>query len=318
MKRLLLVFAPVAAVLAVPATASAFSGVVVAKSPARDALVVASRGGVVRTVRAPAARFRAVHVGQRLVFSARRLSDGTFKAGMLRVGGRARRAPLRGVVVRHRGTSYLLSAGGSMIAVKTSSRGFAMMTRREHRPGDIVLGNVSVGRNGLVTSSFRKVGHADATELEGIFLGLTDSGQLRLAVRHRGEVFVTVPEGFQLPALAPGDEIELIVSVGSDGSFTLVSAQRDDGEDGDHQGVDEDHGKIEVEGTITGLTDTTITVQAHEASPVTCNIPAAMSLTGFAVSDPVEMKCALVDGQLTLVKLEQSDDGGDDGGGGNG
>ncbi len=316
MKRLLLVFAPVAAVLAVPATASAFSGVVVAKSPARHALVVASRGGVVRTVRAPA-RFRAVRVGQRLVFSARRLSDGTFKAGAVRVSGRARRAPLRGVVVRHRASNYLLSAGGSMIAVRASSRGFAMAGRHgRHRPGDIVVGTVRIGHHGLVTTSFHKVGHADGFELEGIFLGVTESGQLRLAVRHRGEVFVTVPEGLELPALAPGDEIELVVSVGADGAFTLVSAQQDDENDDDHEGIDEDHGKIEVEGTITDLADSSITVQSHKASPVTCTVPPGMNLSGFSPKDRVEMKCRMVGGRLTLVKLEHED--GDDDGGGDG
>src|SRR4249919_2456039 len=127
MKRLLLVFTLAAAVLAVPATASAFSGVVLAKKPARDAFVIASRGGVVRTVRAPK-RLGSIRIGQRLVFSARRLSDGTFKAGTLRDGGRARRAPMRGVVVRHRGSSYVLSAGGSVLAVKALRRGFSALT----------------------------------------------------------------------------------------------------------------------------------------------------------------------------------------------
>jgi hypothetical protein len=112
------------------------------------------------------------------------------------------------------------------------------------------------------------------------------------------------------------------VSVGADGSFTLVSVQQDDENDDDHEGIDEHQGKIEVDGTISELTDKTITVQSHEASPVTCNIPADMSLTGFAVNDRVEMKCRLVDGQLTLVKLGHEDgdngDGDDDGGGGGG
>jgi hypothetical protein len=319
MKRTLLLFALVAGVLAVPATASAFSGVVIAKTPARHAIVVASRGGVIRTVRAPK-RLGSIRLGQRLVFSARRLSDGTFKAGALRRRGRARGATVRGVVVRHRGSSYLLSAGGSMLAVHVSARGFAMAGSRGHRAGDIVSGRVRISSSGLVTKGFHSEGHTNATELEGIYLGMTDSGQLRLAVRHKGEVFVTVPDGFQLPALAPGDEIELVVSVGADGSFTLVSLQQDDENDNDHEGIDEHQGKIEVDGMISDLTETTITVQSHEASPVTCNIPPGMSVAGFAVNDRVEMKCRLVDGQLMLVKLEHEDgdngDGDDDGGGG--
>ena len=314
MKRLLLVFTLAAAVLAVPATASAFSGVVLAKKPARDAFVIASRGGVVRTVRATPKRLGSIRAGQRLVFSARRLSDGTFKAGSLRVSGQARRAPLRATVVRHRGSSYLLSAGGSMLGVKALARGFSSVSSRGHCVGDIVIGTVRIGRHGLETHSFHKVGHTGSLELEGIFLGMTDSGQLRLAVRHRGEVFVGVPEGFQLPKLAPGDEIELVVSVDGQGAFTLVSVQQDDEDDDDGEGIDEDHGKIEVNGTITELTDSSITVQSHKASPVSCAISAGADLSHFKPTDRVEMKCRIVDGKLTLVKLKREDDD-DDGGG---
>ena len=53
MKRILLLVAATAAVLALPATASAFRGVAVAKDQARHSVVVAAKGGVVRTVRAP-------------------------------------------------------------------------------------------------------------------------------------------------------------------------------------------------------------------------------------------------------------------------
>src|SRR2546430_12836837 len=98
MKRILLVLGLVAAVLAVPATASAFGAVVVAKNPTRHAVVVASRGGVVRTVRATPRRYRALRAGQRLVFSAKRLHDGTFRAGTLRVRGAARHVFMRGTV----------------------------------------------------------------------------------------------------------------------------------------------------------------------------------------------------------------------------
>lgn len=238
MKRILLLLGLVAAVLAVPATAAAFSGVVVAKQPARDALVVASRGGVVRTVRAPKRRVGAIRTGQRLVFAAKRLSDGTFKAGAIRVAGHARHAVLRGIVVRQRLSRLLLSSGGSVIAVR-AARGFASLSGGCHRPGDVVVASVTVTRNGLNADSIRTVGHSDSMELEGIFLGLAGN-QLRLAVEDRGEVFVTVPDGFQLPPLSPGDEIELVVSVDASGAFTLVAIQTDDENDdnGDDGGDD--------------------------------------------------------------------------------
>jgi len=317
MKRILLVLGLVAAVLAVPATAAAFSGVVVAKNPARNAVVVASRGGIVRTVRTTPKRYRALHAGQRLVFSAKRLHDGTFRAGTLRARGVKRHVFIRATVVRQRASRYLLSAGGTLISVRTTSRRFDSATG-QHRPGDIVGGTVRVGPNGLTAGPFKTLGHEDGLELEGIFLSV-NGNQLRLAVEHKGEVFVTIPEGFQLPTLSPGDEIELVVSVDSSGAFTLVSIQTDD----QGEGGGEDHGKVEVHGAITDLTDMSITVQPHKGSPVTCAIPPGFDLHGFKVTDEVEMKCALVGAKLTLVKLESDDDegdddGGDDGGGGGG
>jgi hypothetical protein len=303
MKRLLLFAAAASAVLALPATAAAFSGVVVAKDQARHALVIASRDGVVRTVRAPG-HVRAVRTGERLVFSARRLSDGTFKAGSLRAAGHARRAVLRGTVVRHRLAHYLISTGGSVIAMRGANR--------HHRIGDRVQVRVSIGRNGLTATSFKDLGHANSVELEGIFLGLAGD-QLRLAVEDRGEVFVTVPGGFQLPPLKPGDEIELDVSVDQAGAFTLLSIRTDDEEDGEH-------GKVEVSGTITNLTDTSITVSPGgdegddegDGSPVTCAVTNPTLLSGFQMNDKVEMRCAEVNGTLTLVRLKKEDDGDDD------
>jgi hypothetical protein len=321
MKRIVLLLTLVAGVLAVPATAAAFSGVVIAKQPHRNALVIASRGGVVRTVRAPN-RFRAIHVGQRLVFSARRLSDGTFAGGAMRVAGHARHATLHGVVVRQRAGRILLSTGGSLVTVRASARGFAAVNGR-HRAGDVVLARVTVTRNGLRASSIRTLGHSDGLELEGIFLGVSGN-QLRLAVEDRGEVFVTVPDGFQLPPLSPGDEVELVVSVDASGAFTLVAIQADDENDDDNEGINEENGRVEVKGQITSLTGG-VTVQPDGGSPVTCAVPNGFDLSGFNVNDRVEMKCRLVNGQLTIRKLEHEDgdddngdDGGDDGGDGGG
>src|SRR5436189_251161 len=218
MKRFLLFAAAASAVLALPATAAAFRGAVVAKDPARHALVIASRGGVVR-----------------------------------------------------------------------------------------------IGRNGLTATSFKDLGHSNSLELEGIFLGLSGD-QLRLAAEHPGEVFVTVPGGFQLPALEPGDEIELDVSVdATTGAFTLVSIRTDDENDGEH-------GRVEARGTITQLTATSITVSGGReedgddgdgyGTPVTCAVADKSLLSGFQINDKVEMRCAEVNGTLTLVRLKKEDDDG--------
>jgi hypothetical protein len=310
MKRTLLFTAALVAVLALPATASAFSGVAVAKDPARQAVVVASKGGVVRTVRAPG-HLRALRPGQRIVYSARRLSDGTFMANTLRPRGRAGHAVLHGAIVRNQRRMHrlLISAGGSVLAVHAPARGFA--SDRGPRSGDRVEVRVRIARNGLDADKLIVLGHDNTLELEGIFLDVSGS-TLRLAVEHRGEVFVAIPAGFRLPELRPGDEIELLVSVDAAGAFTLISVQVDD-EDDDDQGIGEDNGSVEVHGVITDLPGATITVQSRDASPVTCAVPRGVNLVGFRVGDRVEMRCALVHGVLTLTRLRTDDD--DDGGG---
>lgn len=312
MKRMLVLSAVIAAVAAAPATATAARGVALTKDAARHAVVVVSGGGAVHTVRAPG---RLVHVraGQRLVYTATRLSDGTFRAGSMRPAGRAGRATFRGVVVRNQRRLHrlLISAGGSVFAVRAPARGWASASGP--RPGDRVQVRVRLTGHGLDAGSVTTVGHAGTMELEGIFLGV-GGDRLRLAVEHRGEVFVTVPAGLQLPALNPGDEIELVVTVDAAGAFTLVSVQADDGEDSDHEGIGEEGGRIEVHGTITDFPAGGITVQARGASPVTCAVPAGVDLSAFHVDDRVEMKCADVNGTLTLVRLKAEDDE-DDGGG---
>lgn len=312
MKRIFLPALAFAAVLALPATASAFRGVAVAKNPARHTVVVASQGGVVRTVRAPG-HAAAVPLGSRVSYTARRLADGTFRARTLHASARANRAVLLAVIVRNQARLHrlLLAAGGSVFSVRVPARGF--MSHRDHRVGQEVEVRVHIARGDLDAISITTLGQASTVELEGIFLSV-NGNELRLAVEHRGELFVTIPAGFKLLQLRPGDEIELIVNVDAAGAFTLVSVNADD-ENADDQGTGEDHGRIEVHGVITQVGGGTITVQPQGGSPVECAVPAGVDLSGFRMNDRVEMRCANVGGKLTLTRLEQ-DDGGDGGGDG--
>jgi hypothetical protein len=172
MKRLFFFTAALAAILALPATASAFRGVAVAKDQARHTVVVASKGGIVRTVRAPA-RIGGIRLGHRVTYSARRLSDGTFRARTLPARGRVSHAVLRGVVVRNQRRLHrlLISAGGSVFAVRSPARGLA--SNRGPRSGDRVEIRVRISRHGLSASSVTTLGHANTLELEGIFLGVS-------------------------------------------------------------------------------------------------------------------------------------------------
>jgi hypothetical protein len=225
-------------------TSSSWTGVVVAKDPARKAVVTASTQGTVRTLRvASLARFA---VGQRLSVRAGKLRDGTFRSHVTKVAGRASRTKLRGTVVRHQPAlrRYLVSAGGSVLAVRVAAvRRTASVSARGARAGDRVLMSVSLTSGTPTATTVQTVGHAQTLELEGIFLGLTPEGSIRLAVAQRGEVIVAVPAGTQPPAAQPGDELEIDVTVGATGGFTLLpeaDEPADDDESVDDESVDDE------------------------------------------------------------------------------
>jgi hypothetical protein len=114
------------------------TGAVVARNLARHTIVTASTGGLVRTlhVGARASRFR---IGQ--VISLSRLT----------VVGHARRAQIRGTLIRHRVGRWVVSAGGSVLTVRAASaRRTAGLTAV--KPGDKVDLNVSIA-NGTLTAT---------------------------------------------------------------------------------------------------------------------------------------------------------------------
>jgi hypothetical protein len=213
-------------------TATSWTGVVVAKDPARKAVVTASAEGTVRTLRvASLARFA---VGQRLLVRAGKLRDGSFRSHVTKVAGRASRTKLRGTVVRHQPAlrRYLLSAGSSVLSVRVAAvRRTASASARGPRAGDQVVMSLSLTSGTPTATSVQIVGHTGTLELEGIFLGLTADGSIRLAVAQRGEVVVAVPSGTQPPAAKPGDELEIDVTVDATGGFTLADEAGEEAED---------------------------------------------------------------------------------------
>jgi hypothetical protein len=121
MKRYLLLLAASIAALAVvlPATAGAttFRGAVVAKDATRKALVTASSDGTVRTVRLHA-KFNRFRVGSTVVVRGAKLPDGTYSAAAVRTLGKARGTHVRATVVRQLGARLVMSAGGSVFALR--------------------------------------------------------------------------------------------------------------------------------------------------------------------------------------------------------
>src|SRR4051812_327776 len=119
MKRIAaLIVVAAAGVLSAQAGAATFKGSVVARDSARHSVAVATKSGTVRTVRVQ----HMAALGARVTVHATALRDGTFRATKVSASGRASRARLHGVVVRHARTRAFLSAGGTVMAVKSSDR----------------------------------------------------------------------------------------------------------------------------------------------------------------------------------------------------
>lgn len=298
--------AAAAAILAMPAGAGAaeWRGVVVDADRAGGTVVTTTRTGEVRTVRTGARTAKRARLGQRLAIDARPLADGTYKAKRVKTRGKTNRAKLRGAVVATRGRQMLVSAGDGVLNVKrVSSRRARGASASDVGAGDLVVADVKLGSRAVHATSVRDVGDASVLEIEGIVLGLSD-GVLRVAVARHGEVSIQVPEGSLTAAPAAGDEVEALVSVGPDGSFTLVALNSDDDEDG--LDVDEEDGTVEGEGVIAALSAESISVRVGTQT-LTCALPAGADLSAFAVGDEVEAECRLVDGALVLRKLESED-----------
>lgn len=308
----LVAVAATAALFAVPASAGAadWRGTVVDADRSRDTVATALPSGEVRTARLPSRAVDRARVGQRVsVYGGRELADGTYRAKRVRTKGRSTSAKVRATVVgedRRTGRTFV-SAGQSVVAIRAGSPRNARAAAAGAQPGDRVVTRVRFrsGSSALRATRMQTVGEATAVELEGIALGVQD-GVLRIAVARRGEVSISVPEGLLSEAPAAGDQIEVVVSVGSDGSFTLVALDSADGdhEDGDHGiEVDEETGEVKAEGLLGALSPQSLSVVVGSQS-LTCLVPAGADLSAFTVGEEVEARCVLVDGVAVLQELE--------------
>ncbi|TML44690.1 MAG: hypothetical protein E6G19_07860 [Actinobacteria bacterium] len=301
MKRVLvLAVAMTGLVLPAAANAGTFQGVVIAKSAKRKAIVTASANGTVRTIRAPKT-FGKLGLGALVTVRARQLPDSTFAAAATQQIGRGKRARVQATVVKRAGQKLYLSAGNSVFVF-----GLRTGAGSKLRPGDRVTASASFGKAQLFCDTVKPVGHDDELELEGIYLS-TEGGVLSLAVHGRGLVKVSVPDGFDLPELKPGDEVSLQATVESDGTFTLASIDNEDAGDestGGDDGVDMGDHIFTVSGLLSALSSTSVGVEVDgHPEPVRCAVPASASLTGFTVGQAVEMSCKYAEGDFVLVKL---------------
>ena len=259
MKRTLLAALAVLAAFPAAASADTISGVVVAHGT--DSLVVAGRQAATVRVNRPAA----FKPGVKLRVTAARLADGSYRASAVKRRGRAGAAKLRFTLLRRTGRDALVTAGGSTFTLK----GGAVKL-----PGAIVSARLKVAKGKVSVARAKQVGQATTLTLGGRFAG----GALRLD----GGLTVTVPAGVEL-ALDEGAAVQLLVSVGADGTFTLVAID----------------GRLDVSGAVAAVSPASITVGA-----VTCAVPEDLDVSDIAVGDTVYVSCSLVGGVLTADELE--------------
>jgi hypothetical protein len=243
MRLRMLVVSAVLVAMAVPLAAAqtaqartgtaGFKGIVVAKQKQRGTFLIARAHGAGLTIRGGLAR---VKVGERVGGQGLRLHDGTIRMRRLHVLGHARSATLRGTVLRSLARGTLLASGRSVVLIHR--RGRQLASASDHggmHPGDVAKFQVGFDDNGDLdqVGPATEEGQTGTAEIEGKVVSLSP-----FVVSMDGlPITITVPDGVTLPAsLAVGDDIELTVQVGAANTFTLVSIDENENDQGDDNG----------------------------------------------------------------------------------
>jgi hypothetical protein len=298
---LLAVAAFLAAAGPASAATKAIKGTVVAKHAGSGTVVLAGPKGLGITVRvAP----RRVRLGDRVSVAGTRLRDGTLRASRLHVLSHVRTARIRGVVVKRLPRALRVASGHSVLTIRTSRR---RLSSDGHGPQVGRMGEfeIEIEDEGIFEHGFTAVSPSGTVQIEGRLVSASP-----LVVSLDGlPIEVTVPSGITLPALTPGQEVELTVQTGTGNTFTLVSI--------DEQVVNVVE-EVEAKGSVVNSTSTQISIDAGGAT-LTFTAPNGVVLPVLSPGTFVEVRGSSINGVLTLQRLRVEDeDGGGDGGGGGG
>jgi hypothetical protein len=318
MRRVML--AAFAAVLFTPAiahgatNATKIRGTVAVKQANRHVLVIASRHGVVQSARVTARQLRHSRIGQRLALTGKRLADGSLHVTKLRPLGSAKRARLSVVILKAKARRLLVAGGGSAFSIRLTRGTRLLAGKGSMRPGQEVKADVELSDDGLVGKTLEDAGDTPVIDFSGVVTGI---GATSFTVTTDGiATVVQLPDGVVLPAVVQvGSEVEVVAAIS--GTTLTLEAIKLDGDNPGDGGTDVDQGQVKVEGFVTAL-DTaagSITIQPGDsASPVTFAIPTGFTLpSGIALGSVVEARGELVDGVLTLTKIEPKTEDGDQG-----
>jgi hypothetical protein len=293
---LLAVAAFLIAVGSATAAPKAIKGVVVAKHARKGTVVLAAgRMGLGVTVRvAP----RRVRLGDRVSVVGTRLRDGTVRASRLHVLSHVKKARIRALVVKRLARALRVASGHSLLTIHTRSRALASHGDGVEA-GDIGEFEIEFEDEGLVERGFTAASQSGTVQIEGVLVSVSP-----LVVSLEGlPIEITVPSGVTLPALTPGQEVELTVQAGAGNTFTLVSIEQ--------PAVNDDEDEVEAKGVVTDSTSSHITIDAGGAT-LTFAAPAGTTLPIIATGTSVEARGVSTNGVLTLTRLRVEDDGGGD------
>lgn len=212
MRKLLpLAAAIVALAPAGAASAAPVTGVVVGAH--QGTLLVASSNG---TVRALAGHAR---IGARI----------SVAAGHVTVLGRAHRALVTGVVIRHRAGLTFLSTAGHVLVIHKASRSLASARDTQPAPGSVVQATVGFDQQGdLDDQGEDVVGQAANAEVQATVTAVA-AGSVTLSVNGQ-TLTIPLPAGLTLPATVVGTQVTLKVDFGAAGA-TVASGGVTSGDD---------------------------------------------------------------------------------------
>ena len=216
-------------------------------------------------------------------------------------GGGVKKARIRGMVVKRLAHAVRVASGHNVLTIHTTRRALASRHDGPER-GDMGEFEIEFEHGDLVEDGFTPATPSGTVEIEGRLVSVSP-----LVVSIEGlPIQITVPSGITLPALTPGQEVELVVQTGANNTFTLVSIQAGD---------IENENEIEAKGPVTDSTTSQITIDAGGAM-IAFAAPAGETLPVIATGTFVEARGVTINGVLTLTRLRTEDCNG--GGGGDG
>jgi hypothetical protein len=306
--------AAIAAALLTPALAHAGTvrGTVVAKQAKRDVLVVALRHGDVMSARVTSPRLHSTPLGARLVIFGKPLADGSLHVMRMRRLGYARRARLHVVVVKAKARQLLVAGGGAAFSIRWTHGTRLLASASAPKPGETVDAEVEFSDGSAVTDTVHQTGEAPLLDFSGV---VTTIDATTLTVTDDGiSSLIQLPAGIVLPPLVQvGSEVEVVASI-SGSTLTLTTIKLDGDSAGNDGGTNvDDQGQVEAGGFVTALDSGSITIQPGDnASPATFAIPDGFTLpSGLAAGSMVEARGEMLNGILTLKRIELKNEEGD-------